>query len=76
MKTIFLDRQLKNITNISELKYQQSSCIFNINILVAFILLTSWWQIATKIMCFVVNALTLVKLKYGPGTIIDNIEQY
>ena len=42
MKTIFLDRLLKNITNNSKHKWQQkSSCILNINILVALILLTS-----------------------------------
>ena len=70
MKIIFLDRQLKNITNISKHKYQQSSCIFNINILVALILLTSWWQTAMKIMYFVVNAWTLVECKYELETII------
>ena len=70
MKTIFLDRPLKNTTIISEHKYQQSSCIFNINILIWLIMLTSWWQIAMKIMYAVVNALTFVDFKYETDTII------
>ena len=70
MKTIFLHGLLKNITNISEYKLQQNSCIFNINILVELIL-TSWSQRAVKIVCFVVHALTLVEFKYELETIIE-----